>query len=236
MQSTSDNSRRWIWFDVLLLVVLLIAVYFRVSGLFWGEYQYLHPDERFLVWVGTDIKPVENLAEYFDTEVSSLNPHNAGHHFYVYGTLPMFLARYAVEWVFGHSGFMQMTQVGRSLSTLVDILTVFLVYLVAARLYDKHVAILAAAFSGAAVLQIQQSHFFTMDTFINFFSFLAFYFAVRVSVSKHAWTNEPTREEYDKDTEKTEDSWLKQFIRSPLLWLSLGFGVALGLAPGSLIM
>ena len=46
--------------------------------------------------------------------------------------------------------------------------------------------VLAAAFSAATVLQIQQSHFFTMDTFINLFSFLAFYFAVRVLVDPSA--------------------------------------------------
>ena len=225
-ESKTIKNRRDLWIDALLVVVLLAAVFFRITGIFWGEYQYLHPDERFLVWVGTDIRPVESLSDYFDTENSTLNPHNVGHGFYVYGTLPMFVARYVVEWVFGHSGFLEMTQVGRSLSALVDLLTVILVYLTAARLYDKRVAILAAAFSGAVVLQIQQSHFFTMDTFINFFTFLAFYFAVRVMVSQRAW-------QVPDETQNSPLNRLKTFLRDPLFLLSLGFGVALGMAVAS---
>ena len=82
--------------DLLLVLVLIAAAFLRVNGLFWGENQYLHPDERFLVWVGTDISPVETIGDYFDTANSSLNPHNRGHGFYVYGTLPMFITRYIV--------------------------------------------------------------------------------------------------------------------------------------------
>ena len=109
---------------VLLICVLIIGAYLRTRGLNWGEYQYLHPDERFLIWVGTDISPVESLAAYWDTATSSLNPHNQSHNFYVYGTLPMFLARYVVEWVYGHSGFQEMTNVGRALSASADVLTI----------------------------------------------------------------------------------------------------------------
>ena len=34
----------------------------------WGDYEYPHPDERFLVWVVADIAPVDSLGDYFDTE------------------------------------------------------------------------------------------------------------------------------------------------------------------------
>lgn len=213
----------------LLVIVLLAALYFRFNGLYWGEYQYLHPDERFLVWVGTDISPVQSLAEYFDTVQSSLNPHNRGHGFYVYGTLPMFLARYVVEWVFGRSGFQEMTQVGRALSALADLGTVLLVYLTARRLYDQRVGVLAAAFSGAAVLQIQQSHFFTMDTFLTFFSFLAFYFAVLV-VKSHPITDQPSAAPSGAETAARSAVGI---LRDPLFLPSLGFGIALGMAVAS---
>ena len=69
---------------------------------------------------------------------------------------------------------------GRS-RALADLLTVLLVYLIARRLYDRRVGLLAAAFAAAAVLMIQQSHFFTMDTFVNLFIYLAIYFAVRIA-------------------------------------------------------
>lgn len=193
---------------VLVLLIIGAAAFFRFSGLDWGEYQFLHPDERFLVWVGTDIQPVESLAAYFDTANSSLNPHNRGHGFYVYGTFPMFVTRYLVEWVYGGSGWQEMTDMGRMLSALADLGTVFLVYLIGRRLYGRWVGLLGMAFSAAAVLQIQQSHFFTMDTFTTFFSTLALYFAVQVASSR---------------------------ADEPLLWPSAAFGVALGMAVASKI-
>jgi YYY domain-containing protein len=193
---------------ILVLLILGAAAFFRFSGLDWGEYQFLHPDERFLVWVGTDIQPVESLSAYFDTANSSLNPHNRGHGFYVYGTFPMFVARYLVEWVYGGSGWQEMTDMGRMLSALTDLGTVFLVYLIGKRLYGRWVGLLGMAFSAAAVLQIQQSHFFTMDTFTTFFSTLALYFAVQVASSR---------------------------VDESLLWPSTAFGVALGMAVASKI-
>src|SRR3989304_4586227 len=100
--------KAWV-FDVLLVYVLLAGAYFRFIGIGWGEYQYLHPDERFLVWGGSDITPLKcpdphfttdacpedkntwmGFREYFDAASSTLNPVNRGHGFYVYGTLPMF--------------------------------------------------------------------------------------------------------------------------------------------------
>lgn len=232
-------------YDLLVLLVLLIGFVLRSIGLNWGEYQYLHPDERFLVWVGSDIQPIgseQNLTPpptaesatwrakypaefpdcaewggYFDASCSPLNPNNRGHSFYVYGTLPMFAARYLVEWLYGQSGFNQMTDVGRALAAAVDLLTVMLVYLVASSNYNRRIGVLAAAFSAFVVMQIQLAHFFNLDTFANFFSLLAIYFAVRVSKAS---------------SQALGSSW-KTFIRHPYLLLSIGFGVALGSAVAS---
>src|SRR5512133_1876432 len=88
----------WLW-DVLLIGILLGGVYFRFTGLNWDQNQHLHPDERFLTMVETSIAPVDSLSQYFDTQKSSLNPHNRGYGFYVYGTLPLFMVRYAGEWL-----------------------------------------------------------------------------------------------------------------------------------------
>jgi YYY domain-containing protein len=248
------RSRQWV-FDLLMLYVLLAALALRVVGLNWGEYQYLHPDERFLVWVGTDISPAHSLGEYFDTANSPLNPHNVGHGFYVYGTLPLFLARYAVQLIYGHSGFDEMTNVGRALSTIADLLTVWLVYLTASRLYDRRVGVLAGAFSAFMVLQIQQAHYFTVDSFATSFGILAIYFAVRVmkldldsGESEQGIGDEGREERGAKDPQGLEAAAaqegglaeigpeleaLRRFFTHPLFLLSVGFGVALGLAASS---
>jgi YYY domain-containing protein len=172
-----------------------------------------------LIWVGTDISPVKSLAEYFDTANSSLNPHNRGHGFYVYGTLPMFAARYLAEGIFGQTGWQEMTQVGRALSALADLGMVFLVYLVGRRLYGRRVGTLAVAFAAAAVLQIQQAHFFTMDSFAAFFTFLAFYFAVVIATTRPGEAQALPQNHWGSLRE--------------LLWPSLAFGAALGMAAAS---
>ncbi len=170
--------------DVVLFGVLLVGLFLRFNGLDWGQGQFLHPDERFLVWVTADLKPVHSLAEYFDTAASTLNPHNVGHRFFVYGTLPVLLTRYLSEWVYSGSGWEQVLAVGRSLSAFFDLLTVLLVFLIGERLWGKVTGILGAAFSALAVLQIQQAHFYTTDSFATFFSTLAVYFAVRLATLK----------------------------------------------------
>ncbi len=277
----NKNKSAIFWIDLLLLLVLLAGAYFRLVGINWGEYQFLHPDERFLVWVGSDISPVKclnpdysiydcpvdqkgwmGISEYFDTVNSTLNPNNRGHGFYVYGTLPMFFTRYAVEWVYGHSGFNEMTNIGRVLSALADLLTVYLAFAIASRLYDRRVGLLAAAFSAAAVMMIQQSHFFSMEPFLNFFIYLAIYFAVRIArlewqpripeaveaggnpgepeIAYNTSATEAVRSEPDSLTSSmpqarsaTAPSRTMTFLRSPLFLLSLGFGLALGCAVAS---
>ena len=243
--SESNRTRNIIIVGILLIIVLIAAAFLRFRGLSWGEYQYLHPDERFLIWVGSDISPVNSLAEYWDTANSSLNPHNRGHGFYVYGTLPMYLTRYAVEWVYGQSGFNEMTNAGRFLSALADLLTVLFVYLVAAKAYNKRVGLLAASFSAFAVLQIQQSHFFTVDTFTTLFAMMAVYFAVRVAYdqidfpndSAYSLPGQPSIVENEANIKKNNPasikSYLSKFLRNPIFSLSLGFGLVLGLAASS---
>jgi YYY domain-containing protein len=234
------NKTKTILLDILLLAVLLAGAYFRFVGIDWGEFTYLHPDERFLVWVGTDITPMKcldaslavnacptdelswiGLGEYFDTANSNLNPANRGHAFYVYGTLPMFLARYAVQLIYDGSGFNQMTQVGRPLSALADLLIVLLVYAIASRLYDRRVGVLGAAFSAATVMEIQQSHFFTMDNFLNFFTYLAIYFAVRTATIRA------------QEAQDQGEGGVRRFFKRPDFLLSIGFGLALGAAVAS---
>jgi YYY domain-containing protein len=231
---TSLTSRQGLVTDLLLLMIFLLAIFFRFTGIFWGEYTYMHPDERFLIWVGTDITPMQcnntainpvscpeedlrwmTVGEYFDTGNSTLNPQNRNHGFYVYGNLPMTATRLVVQWIYGRSGFDEMTNVGRVMSSLADICTIFVVFLIGSKVYDRRVGLLAAAFLSATVLHIQQSHFFTMDTFITFFTILAFYFAILVSIDRREWSS------------------LRRFWRHPLFLPTLFFGIALGMAVAS---
>lgn len=174
----AGGSREKIFQYLGFLLVLLAGLYFRYTGLMWGGYEYQHPDERFLVWVVADIAPVDSVGAYFDTQNSSLNPANRGHQFYVYGDLPVILVRYFTEWSSTVVGWEEILQVGRGASAAFDLLTVLLVYLTAKRISGWKIATLAGLFSAAAVLEIQQSHFFTVDSFATTFTTLAIYLAV----------------------------------------------------------
>jgi YYY domain-containing protein len=262
-QNQQPASSHRLVYTFLLILILAGGAFLRFRGLLWGEYQYLHPDERFLVMVGSSISPVESISEYFNTETSSLNPHNRGHGLYVYGTLPMFLTRYIVAAVYGQSGLDEMTNVGRTLSAIFDVGTIYLVYLLAKRLFDQRVGVLAAAFSSFAVLQIQYAHFFTMDTFVTFFAVLTIYFGVRVaqervgerileedrvesepllssegqevSFSTHEPSSAPDQALHITHPDSTRAQDFFRFTSHPLFMLSIGFALALGMAMASKI-
>ena len=169
---------RSVLMDVLLAAVLIAGAYLRTVGLDWDTGQHLHPDERFLTMVENGIAPVSSLSEYFDTAASNLNPYNKGFGFFVYGTLPIFITRYVAEWL-GQAGYDQVHLVGPPLSATSDLLALFAVYLIAARLYDRRVGLLAAVFSACTVTLNQQSSFVAVDTFAKQLVVAALYDAVR---------------------------------------------------------
>ena len=81
--------------------------------------------------------------------------------------------------------FDHITAVGRLLTALVDVGTVWLVYRLGHKLYGEAVGLLAAAFLALTVLHIQLAHFFTVDPFLTFFSLACLYLLVtsRLSVT-----------------------------------------------------
>src|SRR3990172_1293165 len=103
------EKRAW-FYDLLFILVLLMAGYLRLSGVQWGEGQHQHPDELFLSGVLDNLRAqaCDNPAifvdacpedqrhwlgplEYLNTAASTLNPYNRGQAFFVYGNLPMTL-------------------------------------------------------------------------------------------------------------------------------------------------
>ncbi len=220
---TLTTRARWLAL-ILLALIFALGAYLRLVGPDWDEEQHLHPDERFLTMVESSIEPVKGLGEYFDTGQSSLNPHNRGHGFFVYGTLPIFIVRYVAEWL-GQTGYGQVYLVGRTLSALADLLVLLLVFLLAERLYDWRTGLLAAAFYAFAVLPIQQSHFFTVDTFTNLFALATFYVAVGVAQGRTA----------DEGPRTAGSGPLSTIYTHPLFRPSLLFGLLLGMAAASKI-
>jgi YYY domain-containing protein len=231
------NREKHFWmYDILFLLVLVLAGYLRLTGADWGKLQHQHPDENtFSSVLGSlraqkcldelipvDACPVEqrrwlSIGDYFDSETSPLNPYNRGFGSYVYGDLPMTLVRLAADM----TGPVDLRLFGRQASAFADLFAIVFLYFLVARLYDRRMALLAALFSSLTVMQIQQSHFFTVDLFVNTFAMLAAYFAVEIMMQKEQrlatrdWSN------------------LKSLFSNPLFLYSLGFGVAYGMALAS---
>jgi len=137
-----NNRGNWV---VLFGIILIIAcgAYFRFVGINWDDNYHLHPDERFLTMVETAITPVESAREYFDTNNSSLNPHNVidvnGNQtfpFFVYGTLPIFLVRYIGEFL-NQTSYSEIHIIGRYLSGIFDLGTIILVFFIAKDLFKS---------------------------------------------------------------------------------------------------
>ena len=225
-----ESKFAWLY-DLLLIGILLMGAYFRFTGSNWGSFDNQHPDENFITSVTLAIQPVHSLADYFNTATSSLNPAAVGYPAYVYGTLPLFIVRYLAQW----SGAMNhVTLFGRQMSAVADLGTIVLLYFIVKRFYRRGVALLAATFSALAVMQIQQSHFYTTDNFVTFFMFLTLYVAAVIATEE--W-----KEPVGKPELKSEQSslgqkvyqYFYQVVSNPLLCWSILFGLALGMAAAS---
>ena len=232
-KEVSNSGRKWSWmYDLLLLAVLLVAGYLRFAGSDWGELQFQHPDELFLTSVTFDIHPVHSLADYFKTATSTLNPQNTGHGYFVYGTLPVFMVRGLADLTHQLSNLQLF---GRHMSALADLATVALLYFLVKRLYGARVGILAAMFSALAVMQIQQSHFYTTDNFATFFMLLAAYFSVEIMLGENRAYLPKTDQEASQKISFTArlGAYSSNLFGNPLLWLSVAFGLAFGMAVAS---
>ncbi|HEX9115693.1 MAG TPA: glycosyltransferase family 39 protein, partial [Anaerolineae bacterium] len=227
---------------LILVLILLIGAYLRLSHLNWDLETHLHPDERFLTMVEDKLKLPANLGQYFDSSTSPLNPYNvkdgSGNMqfpLFVYGDLPMTMvaigARIAnslnqathlwnatgSEVPLDLTAYWGVHYVGRAMSGLVDLAGVLLIYLIGRRLYGRRAGLLAAGLLAFAVLPLQQSHFFTSDTFATFFSLVTFYFAVRVAFGGQGAGESLTQRPADRRG-TGEGGWLSY----------IGLGVGLG--------
>ncbi|MFN2284802.1 MAG: DUF2298 domain-containing protein [Anaerolineae bacterium] len=203
------------FFTLLLLAILLFAAWIRTYNLNWDEGTHLHPDERYLTMVVSAIQFPENLAQYWNTDESPLNPVNKGYTGYVYGTLPLFITRVVAGWVDQacvtppnpagvllravllndaascyegyYISYGGIHFVGRALSALVDLATLVALALLARALYGNKTALLAAALYAFAVLPIQHAHFFVVDSFATVFVAWTLCFAVYAVRYKQPW-------------------------------------------------
>ncbi len=159
--------------SILLLAIILTASYFRFVGSNWDEFSHLHPDERYMTMVASDIKWPEDFKTYLDPELSPLSPFNNNYGSYIYGTFPLFFVKYIADSL-ELDNYMNLNLVGRAISGFVDLGSLLFVFFIGNNIYKRRFGLLAAALYALAVMPIQQSHFFTTDTYETFFILLTF--------------------------------------------------------------
>ncbi|MDH7476282.1 MAG: hypothetical protein QHH09_02300 [Microgenomates group bacterium] len=184
-----------------LLLIIFLGIIFRFNNLNWDANHHLHPDERFLTMVGNAIKMPQNLKEYFNPDLSPLNPANHNYTFFVYGIFPILFNK-VLAGFFNLDNYNDFTLLGRFLSGFFDLLIIFLVYKTGEILEKKYrwsnfLKYFAAFFYTIAVLPIQLSHFFAVDTFLNFFMFASFYFSLKYNYFSSEQAKRPSRETID---------------------------------------
>ncbi len=126
------------------------------------------------------------LREYLNSATSPLNPRNRGHGLWVYGSLPSTFLRAVLDSL-SISDFFEVTLAGRVFSAISDLLTVLLTFFLGKRLYGTRVGLLAALFLALSAFNIQNSHFFTVDTTTSLLTLLALYLTVVVAEGRGKW-------------------------------------------------
>jgi hypothetical protein len=221
---------------IFLIGLVLVGLYFRFVSVNWSQGTNLHPDEYGLTNTLTQLKLPSTLGEYFNTRLSPISPYqkydaqgnpteNGPDNRMRWGQWPIILIRAAGE-LTGNIGYDEIRLLGRRMSAVADSIALLLIFLIGRRLFNTSIGLTAAALSSLAVMQIQQSHFMTVDNFGVLFSCVAMYSAVRIAQGMPILRPE---------TQGDEDGSLSpEYVihRSAWLWYAI-FGVAFGMAVAS---
>jgi len=178
---TISQPRRGVRVDWALVGILLVALALRLYGLAWDEGLLFHPDERQIYM------QVDQLAFPWPPSAAELlspdSPWNP--RFFAYGSLPLYTLR-IVTWLLGLidpalAGINGFFWSGRALSALLDVGSVALVYAMGKRLFGRAAGLLGAALLALAVLHIQLSHFYAVDTMLACLAMLTLFLALRAA-------------------------------------------------------
>ncbi len=167
-----------------MAVVLLAALALRLYGLDWDDgFSWTpHPDERAIMFkvVELSFPALGDLRLLLDADESPWNPR-----WFPYGSFPIYVLK--ITGIF--SAYIpgvdtsDLRVPGRAVSALADVATVALVYALGAMVWSRRVGLLASGLVAVAVLHVQLSHFFAVDTLMVLLCFATILFLVRVARS-----------------------------------------------------
>ena len=167
---------------VVLFGLLSFAAVLRFSGFDWDQGIGFHPDERsiymrsycmFLDMVGksppeycgiANLDTVLSLRQYFDPQVSPLNPH-----WFPLGTILIYVLVFS-QFILPVADVMDLRYVGRTLAIVAELFTIIVYYRLAYRMFGVKVALFAATLIAFSISHIQYSLFYRPEPFMVLFS------------------------------------------------------------------
>jgi len=148
---------------LLLLGIIFLGGWLRFYHLNWDEGHFFHPDER-------NIANAVAKIDFF----RQLNPQ-----FFAYGSLPIYLYRLAgdllvkithnSDWV---KEWSSINLIGRWFSALFSTATIWLIFLLSKKIWNKKIGLLAAFFTALSPSLIQTAHFGVTESMLVFWLIL----------------------------------------------------------------
>jgi 4-amino-4-deoxy-L-arabinose transferase-like glycosyltransferase len=155
---------------LLLLLIVAAGAAVRFYNLGWGApYYHFHIDEHFVFMGALEIRK-----DFFSAGQASK--------FFMYSPLPMYILIGVMEVWEAIEGPLDLADkadgttfmiLGRAISAAFGTATIPLVYLIASRVSGRTAGLIGAALTAAGVLHLRDSHFFSVDVSLTFFSVLA---------------------------------------------------------------
>jgi len=181
-------------------LIIVVGLGLRLNGVNWDSGYGFHPDERDIYMRSgcmfdlltdspghaqcgylndqPEAEPgLPGFGTLLDPDRSPLNPH-----WFPLGSILIYVLlvfRSVIE-LFTDLDALDMRYVGRTLSALADVGSIFLVFVLGRRMYGNGVGVLAAAFTALAVIHIQNSHFYRPETFSVLFTLASFWAMLRM--------------------------------------------------------
>lgn len=177
----SQSLRARLW----LLLIVAAGGFLRFYNLAWGApYYHFHIDEH-VVFAGADM-----MTRSMDE--AAMSPK-----FFMYSPGPMYLllvVRKIYETVARHPLVLNVPRdevvfmvMGRAIAATMGTATIPVVYAIARRVSGTRAGLLAAALTAFGVMHLRESHFFTVDIPMTFFSVVTLYALMRVLERGISW-------------------------------------------------
>src|SRR5262249_7706112 len=177
----SQSLRARLW----LLLIVAAGGFLRFYNLAWGApYYHFHIDEH-VVFAGADM-----MTRSMDE--AAMSPK-----FFMYSPRPMYLllvVRKIYETVARHPLVLNVPRdevvfmvMGRAIAATMGTATIPVVYAIARRVSGTRAGLLAAALTAFGVMHLRESHFFTVDIPMTFFSVVTLYALMRVLERGISW-------------------------------------------------